>query len=57
MSQDTKREFVPEGVDEYTYNADGTVATITRTSLTETWLRTYTYTSGNMTNDSGWVKQ
>lgn len=41
----------------YTFNADGTLATETVTDGANTWKKTYTYTSGNLTNETMWVKQ
>jgi hypothetical protein len=55
---DTNGRPVPEiGNDTLAYNADGTLATITRTVGADTWVETYTYTNGVLTNMSGWVKQ
>ena len=39
-----------------TYNGDGTVATIAATDGANTWTQTFTYTSGNLTGISKWVK-
>jgi hypothetical protein len=39
-----------------TYNADGTVATISFTDTTNTWTQTFTYTTGKVTGISKWVK-
>lgn len=39
-----------------TYNADGTVNTISFTDGAHTWTQTFTYTSGNVTGISAWVK-
>ena len=41
----------------YTYNGDGTLATDSVTDGTYTWVKTYLYTSGNMTSESVWVLQ
>lgn len=41
----------------YTYDGSGNLATDTVTDGTSTWVRTYTYTNGAQTTDSGWVKQ
>jgi hypothetical protein len=58
MMNDTKGRPVPDsGADAYTYNSDGTVATITRTLGPDSWVETFTYASGVLTNTSGWVKQ
>lgn len=40
----------------YTYNADGSVATVTAAWAGNTYRKTYTYSAGVVTNDSGWVK-
>lgn len=40
-----------------TYNSDGTIATATCTVGPNTYRRTYTYTSGNLTSITAWVKQ
>ena len=40
-----------------TYNSDDTLATESVTDGTSTFKRTYTYTSGNLTAISQWVKQ
>lgn len=39
------------------YNADGTINTITVTSGGNTYVQTMTYTGGNLTGISAWVKQ
>jgi hypothetical protein len=58
MANDTQGRFVPEdGNDTIAYNTDGTISTITRIVGSTTWIETYTYTSGKLTNISGWVKQ
>jgi hypothetical protein len=41
----------------YAYNADGTIHTITATHESTSWVKTYTYTGGNVTGESEWVKQ
>lgn len=40
----------------FTYNGDNTVATEYRTDGVNTWTKTYTYVSGNVTAISQWVK-
>jgi hypothetical protein len=58
MATDTTGRFIPDDAPETaTYNADGTVATITKTWQSSTWVWTFGYTSGNLTSSSGWVKQ
>jgi hypothetical protein len=58
MATDTKGRPVPdEANDTLAYNSDGTLNTITRTLGPDTWVETYTYTNGQLTNISGWVKQ
>lgn len=39
-----------------TYNGDNTLATDAFTDGTNTWTMTFTYTSGNLTGISKWVK-
>lgn len=39
----------------YNYNPDGTIATEVRTSNSEAFTKTYTYTDGKLTHESGWV--
>lgn len=39
-----------------TYNGDGTVNTIAFTDGTNTWTQTFSYTAGNVTGISKWVK-
>lgn len=38
------------------YNTDGTLNTVVFTDGTNTWTQTMTYTSGNLTGISKWVK-
>lgn len=40
----------------FTYNADGTVATISFTDGSNTWTQTFTYSSGNVASVSKWVR-
>jgi hypothetical protein len=55
---DTKGRYIPDDAPEaYTYNSDGTLATITKTHGSETWVNTFAYASGNLSTVSGWVKQ
>lgn len=39
-----------------TYNGDNTLATMSFTDGTNTWTQTFTYTTGNLTGVSKWVK-
>lgn len=41
----------------YTYDSSGNTKTDMVSDGTSTWIRTYTYTNGQQTADSGWVKQ
>jgi hypothetical protein len=41
----------------FTYDGSGNVATDTVMGMSGTWVRTYTWTSGALSSDSGWVKQ
>ena len=50
--------FDPDGcAHTYTYNTDGTIATDLATNTSGSWLKTYAYTSGQLTGESQWVKQ
>lgn len=49
--------FSPDDcVHAYAYSA-GLLVTDTATNGTSTWVKTYGYTSGNLTSESKWVKQ
>lgn len=41
----------------FTYDSSGNLVTTTVTDGGSTWVRTITYTNGQQTADSGWVKQ
>lgn len=41
----------------YAYNADGTVASITKTDGRITWVKTFTWTNGKLVSSSKWVRQ
>lgn len=41
----------------FTYDGSNNLKTATVTGDGGTWVRTFTYTNGNQTLDSGWVKQ
>ena len=41
----------------FTYDGSGNLATDSVTDGTSTWIRTYMWTGGAQTADSGWVKQ
>ncbi len=42
----------------YTYNGDGTINTDTvTTSDGAVYVKTYSYTTGNLTGETAWVKQ
>jgi YD repeat-containing protein len=41
----------------YAYNADGTLASETVSFLSYTFVKSYQYTNGKLTSQSGWVKQ
>jgi hypothetical protein len=41
----------------YTYNGDGTVATITVAVDGANYKKTYTYVASQLTQTTGWVKQ
>jgi hypothetical protein len=40
-----------------TYNSDGTLATASIVWVGNTYVQTFTYTSGKLTSISAWVKQ
>lgn len=55
---DTQGNVVPTNRGHaFTYDDSGNVKTDTVSDATGTWVRTYIYAGGNMTADSGWVKQ
>lgn len=41
----------------YAYNGSGQLATDTATNAANTWVKTYSYTAGNLSGISKWVKQ
>lgn len=41
----------------YGYNASGLLVTDTATTGGVTWVKTYSYTSGNLTGETNWVRQ
>lgn len=41
----------------FTYDTSGNLKTDTVTDGTDTWVKTYTYTEGQVVAESGWVKQ
>lgn len=54
---DTGGNPMPSGMPTaYAYNADGTVDTLTKTNGIDTWVMTFSYISGRLASDSGWVK-
>lgn len=53
----TGQPFSPDAcVHTYGYSA-GLLVTDTATDGTSTWVKTYSYTSGNLTGETKWVKQ
>lgn len=55
---DTQGNMVPTWMPHaYTYDASGNTATDTVMGTSATWVRTYTWTAGALSTDSGWVKQ
>lgn len=55
---DTDGEPVPVYKSQaFAYDGSNNVQTITVTDGVDSWVRTFTYTDGNQTGDSGWVKQ
>ena len=56
----TTGHSIPDDLpEEYTYNGDGTVATITVTDSTSSrvWVQTFTWLAGQLVSVSGWVLQ
>lgn len=50
--------FSPEScISSYAYDSSGNLITETVTDGTNSWVQTYTYTSGQLTGISKWVKQ
>lgn len=41
----------------YAYNGSGQLVTDTATDGTTSWVKTFTYTSGNLTGETKWVRQ
>lgn len=41
----------------FSYDSSGNLVSDTVSDGTNSWTRSYTYSSGNMASDSGWVKQ
>lgn len=58
MPKSTTGDNIPDDLPEtYSYNADGTIAYVSVTDGSQTWRQTYTWSSGKITNVSGWVLQ
>lgn len=58
MDRDTNGDPVPTyKAHTFTYDDSGNLKTDTVSDGSDTWVRTYTFTNGQQTNDSGWVKQ
>lgn len=56
--RDTDGEPVPTWLGRtYTHDGSGNTQTETVVRGGESWVKTYTYTGGNLVADSGWVKQ
>lgn len=55
---DTEGRLVPVNAGHtFTYDGNGNLKTDTVSDATGAWVRTYTYTGGVQSADSGWVKQ
>jgi len=55
---DTQGNIVPTyKAHTYTYDTSGNQITDSVTDGSSTWVRSYVYANGQMTTDSGWVKQ
>ena len=58
MATATNGKFLPDDAPKsYTWNTDGTPATITLTWEGVSYVWTYTYSSGKISTESGWVPQ
>ena len=54
----TGQPFSPDAcAHAYGYNASGLIVTDTATDGSTSWVKTYSYTSGNLTGETKWVKQ
>jgi len=53
----TTGEADEAGAHVYGYDASGNLVTDTWTVGYATWVKTYSYTSGNLTGETDWVKQ
>lgn len=54
---DTDGDPLPNGLPETYGYSDGQLTTITRTDGVNTWVKTLSYSDGQLMGDSGWVKQ
>jgi len=58
QDRDTAGNIVPTWkAHSYTYDNSGNLSTDTVTDGSGTWVRTYMWSNGAQTSDSGWVKQ
>lgn len=58
MIQDDQGNYINPAAwpQSYTYDGSGNLETISFTDGTFTWTKTFTYSAGNMTGESGWVR-
>ena len=57
LLDDTGQAISPDNYTQaFTYNADGTVATVSFTDGSNTWTQTYTYSAGRVASISNWVR-
>lgn len=58
MPKSTTGDNIPDDLPQtLSYNSDGTVKYISVTDGAKTWRQTFTWSSGILTNISGWVLQ
>lgn len=58
LEKDTNGDPVPVWVGRtFTYDGSNNLETETVDDGADVWIKTYGYTAGNQTSDSGWVKQ
>lgn len=58
MPRSSTGDYIPDDLPKaYTYNGDGTVATVALIDGSRTWLQTNTYVDGKLIAVSAWVLQ
>lgn len=53
----TGEPFLADGPASYNYNADGTINYVQIAAGSDSFRQTWTWTNGQLTSTSGWVKQ